>query len=96
MQRFAIKLTRAELNVLIEQIENFDLNPVFISKDGNISFHPWNYNGQEMVVIFDWSYRVPLTVYNINWFRKNGKTWLPKTNRRMKAKERRKIERLRS
>lgn len=92
MQRFGIRLTTDEFNLLMSQIDDFTLRPVFISRDGRMSFHPWNFHGQKLVVLFDWTYNVPVTVYNENWFIKKETHWIPHTKRKEKAKVRRRRE----
>ena len=89
MQRFAISVNNYELTDLITAIENYELPPVFISRSGKTSYHPWVYDGQTIVIIFNWVWMCPVTVYRESWFSKEEGQWTPRYARKLKAKERR-------
>lgn len=98
MERFGIRLSPEEVSNLIYQIEDYVLKPVYVSKDGVISFHPCEIGNEKVVIVYDWDLRIPKTVYRPNWFhKKSDYNWVPtKPNEKKTAKEIRHEDRIRT
>lgn len=75
MERFAIAFDKSELPRIVEQIESYEIKPIFIKTDGK-SFHPVIIAGQNIIVLYDWEYQTPLSAFHPSWFKQdeNG-TW---------------------
>ena len=69
MERFALTITREEVDIIVNEIDSFINKPIRITENGN-SFHIVNISGTELVVLYDWEYETPLTVCFLSWFTK--------------------------
>lgn len=91
MERFGLKISDEELKDLIEGIEDYDPKPIFVDKDGDISFHPYILSGEEIIVCYSWKHKRPVTVYRRSWFyiTSDGSYHPVSKNYKRSAKERR-------
>lgn len=88
MDRFGLIMTKDELDLICEGIRSYEPAPVHLSHDGMKSYHPINFKGVQIVVLYDWSLSQPITVYRTGWFDKISETeWVPNSGKRKKAKE---------
>jgi hypothetical protein len=97
MERFALTMNGDELRTLIFCIQNYQPLPVYITEDAMRSFHPITFKGETVVIVYDWEFDCPVTVYRDSWFNKISETeWIPIRGKYSKAKVRRYRERKRA
>jgi hypothetical protein len=97
MERFAISLSGKELYELSQRIIEYEIKPVYLSSNALKSFHPVEINGTLIVVLFCWEDNCPITVYRENWFEKlDTYRWVPKKIERVRAKDRRMMDKIRT
>ena len=70
MERFGYNITDDEVESITNDITNYISKPIKILQDTGNSFHILYVGGNRVVVLFDWEYNVPLTVYRESWFKK--------------------------
>ena len=70
MERFALTISKPQLDKIISDIENYYPPPLRIEEDGK-SFHRVLISGEEVIVLFDWEYMAPITCYHNCWLAQN-------------------------
>lgn len=93
MERFGIVATDEELEDINKRCENYEVPPVFLQSDCQVSFHPYDFHGQVVVFVYAWDTLCITTVYLKSWFTVvSDKEWIP-IKFKQRAKDRRFFDR---